>query len=69
LDAQVELNGELLLSLEFLSVYSPHMAVVGLDDTELESLRFEEDGGAPVMILGSHELKGKVEEFKDLFFF
>jgi len=40
---------------------------MGLDHTELGSLHFEEDSGGPVMILGSRELKGKVEELKEQF--
>jgi len=62
----IELNGELLLPTEFPSADSPSTAIMGPDHVELGSLRFDEDG-APVMILGSHELKGNVEELKDPF--
>ena len=64
----LELNGELIMPIELPDAANSHeqSVIFGPDQVELGSLRFQ-DGKIPVMILGSHELKGSIEQLKQPF--
>ena len=62
----IELNGELVVPTELPTAENQLVKVVGPDQVELGSLRFQ-DEKTPVMVLGSHELKGTVEILKQPF--
>lgn len=62
----IELNGELVVPTEMPTAEKQLVKVVGPDQVELGSLRFQ-DEKTPVMVLGSHELRGTVESLKQPF--
>ena len=64
--AVIELNGELVVPTEMPTTEQELVKVVGPDRVELGSLRFQ-DEKTPVMVLGSHELRGTVESLKQPF--
>lgn len=62
----IEVNGELVVPAELPTAENQIVKVVGPDQVELGSLRFQ-DEKTPVMVLGSHELKGTIEILKQPF--
>jgi len=62
----LELNGELIMPTELPTANNPHTIVLGPNQVELGSLSFQ-DEKTPVMILGSHELKGSIQHLKHPF--
>eukprot|EP00980_Cylindrotheca_fusiformis_P006171 scaffold1319_cov126-Cylindrotheca_fusiformis.AAC.60 len=65
--AMVELNGELLPPVE-LPAQQESEAILGVSDqVELGKLSVDRNKN-PLMVLGSHQLKGKTESLKESFF-
>jgi len=62
----IELNGELILPAEMPTTGNQEV-LCGPDQIELGSLRFDDDGKTPIMVLGSHELRGTLEHLKQPF--
>lgn len=62
----IEVNGELVVPAELPTAENQIVKVVGPNQVELGSLRFQ-DEKTPVMVLGSHELKGTIEILKQPF--
>ena len=62
----IELNGELVVPTELPTADKQLTKILGPDQVELGSLRFQ-DEKTPVMVLGSHELKGTVQILKQPF--
>lgn len=64
----LELNGELIVPSELPSLDNPQQmtTIVGPGEVELGTLRFE-DEKTPVLIVGTHELKGSIQHMKQPF--
>ena len=62
----LELNGELIIPTELPTAANQQTVILGPDQVELGALRFEDDK-TPVIILGSHELQGTVQNLKQPF--
>lgn len=62
----LELQGELIMPVNLPTENDPQSVVMGPDQVELGSLHFH-DNKTMKMILGSHELKGTIEELKQPF--
>eukprot|EP00934_Nitzschia_sp_Nitz4_P002901 Nitzschia sp. Nitz4//scaffold5_size260463//29201//29684//NITZ4_000943-RA/size260463-processed-gene-0.291-mRNA-1//1//CDS//3329555223//2891//frame0 len=65
--AMVELNGELISPTEIPTKENQETVLGGNDRVELGRLQLGPDDKTPVLILGSHLLKGKVEKLKEPF--
>ncbi|CAB9520806.1 CTF8, chromosome transmission fidelity factor 8 homolog (Saccharomyces cerevisiae) [Seminavis robusta] len=61
----LELNGELIMPVDLPNEKKPLTTVFGPDQIELGSLCFQDD--KPVLILGTHELVGRMETLKQPF--